>query len=78
MKHESTTMNLPANVKALCGKMSSLRTKKFESLPSAGEVILTLFWDTDGPMLEHYQDHGMMVYSAWCCTVLDEEFCYLW
>jgi hypothetical protein len=71
-------MNLPANVKALCGNMSSPRTKKLKSMPSTGEVISMLFWDTDGPMFEYYQDHGKMVYSARCCAVLDEEFCYLW
>jgi len=37
--------------------MSSHRTKKFKSVPSAGKVILTLFRDFNGTILEHYQDH---------------------
>jgi len=36
----------------------SLRTKKFKSVPYASKVMLTLFWDINGPILKHYHDHG--------------------
>jgi hypothetical protein len=52
---------------------SSPRTMKFRSVPSAGKVILMLFWDFNGPILEHYQDLGQMVSSAWYCAMLEEE-----
>jgi hypothetical protein len=44
-------------------------TKKFRSVPSAGKMILTLFWDFNGPIL---QDHGQMVSSAWYYAMLEE------
>jgi hypothetical protein len=28
--------------------------KKFESQPSAGEVMLTVFWDMEGAILVHF------------------------
>jgi hypothetical protein len=31
-----------------------LPRKKFKSAPSAGKLTLTLFWDVNGPVLEHY------------------------
>jgi hypothetical protein len=57
--------------------MSSPKTKKLKTVPSADEVMLMLFCD-NGPMLEHYQDCGQTVNSAQYCAVLEEEFCYLW
>jgi len=50
------------------------RTKKFKSVPSASKVMLTLFWDFNRPILEHYQDHGQIVSSAQYCVMLKEEF----
>jgi hypothetical protein len=41
--------------------MLSLRNKKFKSVPSASKVILTVFWDLNGPILKHSQDHGQTV-----------------
>jgi len=49
------------------------RTKKFKSVPSAGKVILMLFWDFNGPIHKHYQDHGQTVNNAWYCAMLEEE-----
>jgi len=34
---------------------SSIR-KKLKSQPSAGKLMLTVFWDSQGPILEHYQE----------------------
>jgi len=35
--------------------------------------MLTLFWDFNGPILEHYQDHGQAVSSARYCAMLEEK-----
>jgi hypothetical protein len=43
------------------------------SMPSAGKVMLTLFWDFVGPILEHYPDHGQAIDSARYCAMLEEE-----
>lgn len=39
-------------------------TKKFRSLPSAGKLMLTVFWDSQGVVLEHYQQSGSTINSA--------------
>jgi hypothetical protein len=54
-------------------KYTSSRTKKFKSVPSTSEVMLTLFWDFNWPILEHYQDCGQMVSSAWYYALLEED-----
>jgi hypothetical protein len=43
---------------------SSFRNKKLKIVPSAGTVILMMFSDFDGPILEHYQDCGRKVSST--------------
>jgi hypothetical protein len=35
--------------------------------------MLTLFWDMNGPILEHYQEKGETVNSARYSTMLEEE-----
>jgi len=50
--------------------MSFPRTKKIRSVPSAGKVMLILFWDFNGLILQHFKDHGQMVNSAWYCAML--------
>ena len=30
--------------------------KKFKTQPSAGKLMLTVFWDSQGPILETYQE----------------------
>ena len=37
---------------------------KFKSQPSAGKVMFTLFWDSQGPILEHLQEGGTTVNGA--------------
>ena len=43
---------------------SSPKPKKFRTEPSAGKVMLTLFWDEKGVILEHYTPRGTIVTSA--------------
>ena len=35
---------------------SSPSSKRFKSQPSAGKLLLTVFWDSQGPILEHYKE----------------------
>jgi hypothetical protein len=50
------------------------RAKQFKSVPSAGKVILILFWGFNGSILKHYQDHGQIVNTAQYWAMLEEEF----
>jgi hypothetical protein len=43
---------------------SSPKPKKFRTQPSAGKVMLTLFWDERGVILEHYMARKNTVTSA--------------
>jgi histone-lysine N-methyltransferase SETMAR len=43
---------------------SSPKSKKFCTQPSAGKVMLTLFWAERGEILEHYMPRGNTVNSA--------------
>jgi hypothetical protein len=43
---------------------------KFKVTPSAGKVMLTMFWDSQGVLLSHFQKHGENVNSASYCEVL--------
>jgi hypothetical protein len=38
--------------------------KKFKSQTSAGKLILLLFWDFNGSILEHYHEQGTTVTAA--------------
>jgi len=38
--------------------------KKFKTQASAGKVMLTTFWDVNGPILVHFQEKGQTVTSA--------------
>jgi hypothetical protein len=44
--------------------------QKFKVTPSAGTVMLTLFWDSQGVLLAHFQKRGENVNSASYCKVL--------
>jgi hypothetical protein len=39
-------------------------------MPSAGKVMLTVFWGSQGVPLAHFQECGENVNSATCCEVL--------
>jgi hypothetical protein len=49
---------------------SSPSTKKFQVTPSAGKVMLTVFWDSQGGLFAHFWKHGERVNSALDCEVL--------
>ena len=38
--------------------------RKFKTQPSAGKLMLTVFWDSQGPVLEHYQERGTTINNA--------------
>ena len=48
---------------------SSPVAKKFKMQPSAGKLMLTVFWDSQGPILETYQESGTTVTSATYCDM---------
>jgi hypothetical protein len=35
---------------------SSSSTKKFQVMPSAGKIMLTVFWDSQGVLLAHFSE----------------------
>jgi hypothetical protein len=39
-------------------------SKKFKLMPSAGKFMLTMFWDSQGVLLAHFQKRGENVNSA--------------
>jgi histone-lysine N-methyltransferase SETMAR len=46
--------------------------KKFKTIPSAGKVMLTVFWDMQGVVLQKFQPYGQTVNAASYCTNLRE------
>jgi hypothetical protein len=49
------------------------KKKKLKTKPSAGKVMLTVFWDSQGPVLEHYQEKGTTVNGARYSEMLHEQ-----
>jgi histone-lysine N-methyltransferase SETMAR len=47
--------------------------KKVQNLTAAGKVMLTGFWDSQGPILEHYQERGTTVNSAHYSEMLRDK-----
>jgi len=47
--------------------------KKFKTQASAGKVMLTIFWDVNGPILVHFQEKGQTVTSAQYSDILVNE-----
>jgi hypothetical protein len=62
--------SLPTQIKACFNAMQtslsspSHSTKKFKVMPSAGKIMLTVFWDSQEVLLAHLQEHGENVNSA--------------
>jgi hypothetical protein len=53
--------------------LSSPANKKFKTQASAGKVMLTIFWDVNGPILVHFQEKGQTVTSARYSDMLVNE-----
>ena len=51
----------------------SPKPKKVRVQRSAGKVMLTFFWDYNGPILEHYMPRGSIVTSATYSNLLREN-----
>jgi len=47
-----------------CKHPHSPTKKKFKMHPTAGRLMLTVFWDLQWLLLEHYQERGSTVNSA--------------
>jgi histone-lysine N-methyltransferase SETMAR len=62
-KHQSMYWKDPA----------SPSSKKIKTQPSARKVMLTVFWDSQGPILEHYQEKGTTVTNVRYCDMLRDE-----
>jgi len=52
---------------------SSLANKKFKTEASAGKIMLTIFWEVNGPILVHFQEKGQTVTSARYTDMLVNE-----
>lgn len=52
---------------------TSPKPKKFRATLSAGKVMLTLFWDNKGAILEHYMPRGSTVNSESYCDLLQNH-----
>jgi hypothetical protein len=46
--------------------LTSPVAKKFKSQPSAGKMILTIFWDMEGAILVHFTPKGETINSQIC------------
>lgn len=47
--------------------------KKFKTQSSVGKVLLTVFWDSQGVLLEHYSENGVTVTSSSYSELLQEK-----
>jgi len=64
MKPGSTTTSRRPRKRARNGAITLHQNKKIRRQPSAGKVMLTLFWDERGVILEHYMARVNTVTSA--------------
>ena len=47
--------------------------KKFKSQPSAGNVMLTVVWDLQGPILQQCLENGLTVNSVSYSEIVSNE-----
>lgn len=52
---------------------TSPKPKKFRTQPSAGKLMLTVFWDKDGCLVEHYMPKKTNVNSETYCDILQNH-----
>jgi hypothetical protein len=53
---------------------TSPKPKKFRAAQSAGKLMLMLFWNCKGPILEHYMPTHCTVNSESYCDLLQNHF----
>jgi hypothetical protein len=58
---------LPTRIEAC---FNAMETSHFTFMPSAGKVMLIVFWDSQGVLLAHFQKCGENVNFASYCEVL--------
>jgi hypothetical protein len=73
MKHGSTITCRRANSRVWWKYPTSLAKEKLKTQLSAGKVMLTVFWDSQGPILEPYQERGTTVNSAHYSEILRDK-----
>ena len=49
---------------------SSPRPKKFQTMPSAGKIFLTVFWDSQRIYMTEFLEAGKTVNSAQCIEII--------
>jgi histone-lysine N-methyltransferase SETMAR len=49
------------------------KPKKFRTTRSASKLMLTLFWDYKGPILQHYMPRGLTINSKSYCDLLQNH-----
>jgi hypothetical protein len=47
--------------------------KKFKSQPIAGKLMLMLFWDSQGPILQHYQEWDVIINNVCLSEMLHDK-----
>ena len=76
MKHGSATTSRKPRKRARNGAIPPHQNrKKIRTQPSAGKVMLSLFWDQRGVILEHYMPRGNTVTSATYADLLKNHLC---
>jgi len=63
-KHGSTITSRSVNSRLWNGNIHNHPSGNYKSQPLAGKLMLTVFWDSQGPILEHYQERGSTINSA--------------
>ena len=61
MRHGFTTMALKPKFKVCSGNIGVRDPKKFKVLPSAGKVLLSVFWDAQGVIMVDYLQRGATI-----------------
>ena len=57
-------MSRRVNGRVWNGNIHNHPAKKVQTQPSAGKLMLTVFWDSQGPVLEYYQERSTTINSA--------------
>ena len=63
-KHGSIVTSWRVNGRVWNGNVHNRPARKIQNQPSSGKLMLTVFWDSKGPVPEHYQERGTATSSA--------------